>query len=218
MPSIRVAVVDDQTLVREGLALLLGTVPDIHVVGKAAGGREALALVAEQAPDVVLMDVQMPGMNGVAATREIRAHFPLTRVIVLTTFEDDEYVFEALRAGAAGYLLKNADPDHLARAIRAVCSGQAVLDPAMTNKVIHRLTALADGVLAEPVLTERLTDREREVLRLIAKGLANGEIANRLYLAEGTVKNQVSRILSKLGARDRTHAVRMAAEWGLLRE
>ncbi len=212
MSNIRVAIVDDQTLIREGLASLLALVPDLTVVGKASDGREALALVAEQSPDVVLMDVRMPGMNGVTATREIRARYPHTRVIVLTTFDNDEYVFESLRAGASGYLLKNADPDHLAAAIRAVHAGDSILDPAVTQKVIRRATRPE----AEPVLTERLTSREREVLRLMAEGATNAEIATQLCLAEGTVKNHVSRILGKLGAYSRAHAVRLAMEWGLL--
>ena len=215
MNNIRVAIVDDQTLIREGLASLLALVPDLTVVGKAAGGREALALVAEQSPDVVLMDVRMPGMNGVAATRKIRARYPHTRVIVLTTFNNDEYVFESLRAGASGYLLKNADPDHLAAAIRAVHAGDSILDPAVTQKVIRRATHPRQD---EPALTERLTPRERQVLRLMAEGASNAETAERLCLAEGTVKNHVSRILGKLGARDRAHAVRLAVEWGLLHE
>ena len=215
MSNIRVAIVDDQTLIREGLASLLALVPDLTVVGKAADGREALALVAELSPDVVLMDVRMPGMNGVAATREIRARYPHTRVIVLTTFDNDEYVFESLRAGASGYLLKNADPDHLATAIRAVYAGDSILDPAVTEKVIRRATHPEEE---EPALTERLTRREREVLRWMAEGATNAEIAARLCLAEGTVRNHVSRILGKLGARDRAHAVRLAVEWGLLNE
>jgi DNA-binding NarL/FixJ family response regulator len=215
MSKIRVAIVDDQTLIREGLASLLALVPDLTVVGKAADGREALALVAEQSPDVVLMDVRMPGMNGVAATRQIRARYPHTRVIVLTTFNDDEYVFESLHVGASGYLLKNADPDHLAAAIRAVHAGDSILDPAVTQKVIRRATY---PEVAEPTLTERLTPREREVLRLMTEGAANAEIAERLCLAEGTIKNHVSHILGKLGARDRAHAVRLAVEWGLLHE
>ncbi|MFQ5344292.1 MAG: response regulator [Anaerolineae bacterium] len=213
MADIRIAIVDDQTLVREGLASLLALVPDLTVVGTAANGREALALVAEQSPDVVLMDVRMPGMNGVAATREIRARYPHTRVIVLTTFDHDEYVFESLRAGASGYLLKNANPDRLAAAIRAVHAGDSILDPAVTQKVIQRATH-PEG--EEPALTERLTPREREVLRLMAEGATNAEIAARLWLAEGTVKNHVSHILGKLRARDRAHAVRLAVEWGLL--
>ena len=215
MSNIRVAIVDDQTLIREGLASLLALVPDLTVVGKAADGREALALVAELSPDVVLMDVRMPGMNGVAATRLIRARYPHTRVIVLTTFDHDEYVFESLLAGASGYLLKNADPDHLAAAIRAVHAGDSILDPTVTEKVIRRATHPEEE---EPALTERLTPREREVLDLMAEGAANAEIAAQLCLAEGTVRNHVSRILDKLGARGRAHAVRLAVEWGLLND
>ena len=215
MSSICVAVVDDQTLVREGLALLLSLAPDLKVVGTAASGREALALVAEHRPDVVLMDVRMPGMNGVAATRQIRARYPCTQVIVLTTFDHDEYVFESLCAGTAGYLLKNADPDYLAAAIRAVHAGDAVLDPAVTQKIIRRAIR-PEGV--EPVLTARLTPRERDVLRLMVEGDSNAEIAEQLCLAEGTVKNHVSHVLGKLGARDRAYAVRLAVEWGLLDE
>ena len=193
---------------------MLALIPDLTVVGKAADGRQALALVAEHEPDVVLMDVRMPGMNGVAATREICARHPGTRVIVLTTFDNDEYVFASLRAGASGYLLKDADPDHLAAAIRAVHAGGSILDPSVTQKVIRRATRPE----AEPALTERLTPREREVLRLMAEGAANAEIAAQLCLAEGTVKNHVSHILDKLGARDRAHAVRLAVEWGILHE
>jgi len=214
MGTIRIAIADDQTLIREGLAALLAPIPDLMVVGKAADGREAVALVVEQTPDVILMDVRMPGMSGVAATREICACYPGTRVIVLTTFDDDEYVFESLRAGASGYLLKNADPDHLAGAIRAVHAGDSILDPAVTQKVIHRATHPE----AAPVMSERLTPREREVLRLMAEGVSNAEIAEHLCLVEGTVKNCVSHILGKLAARDRAHAVRLAMEWGLLDE
>jgi DNA-binding NarL/FixJ family response regulator len=209
--QIRVAVVDDQTLVREGLAALLAMIPDLVVVGTAADGQRALALVAEKSPDVVLMDVRMPGANGIAATREIRARYPQTRVIVLTTFDDDEYVFESLRVGAAGYLLKNADPEHLAAAIRAVYVGNSILDSAVTEKVIRRATRLE----SEPTLTERLSPREREVLNLLVGGATNAEIAAALWLTEGTVKNHVSHILGKLGARDRADAVRLAVEWGL---
>ncbi len=213
--GIRIVIVDDQTLVRKGLASLLALVPDLEVVGTAADGRAALALVAAQLPDVVLMDVRMPGMNGIAATREIRAGHPNIRVIVLTTFDNDEYVFESLRAGAAGYLLKTADPDHLAAAIRTVHAGGSVLDPAVAQKVLHR--AAYPGA-AEPALAKRLTSREREVLNLVAQGVANAEIAARLCLAEGTVRNHVSHILGKLGARDRAHAARLAVEWGLVHD
>ncbi len=213
MKKIRVAVVDDQTLIREGLAALLAMQTDIQVIGQASDGRAALELVAARAPEVVLMDVRMPGMNGVAATREIRARFPETRVLVLTTYPDDDYIFEALRVGASGYLLKNTGPDELTAAIRAVHAGEMVLDPAVTQKVIQRAT-YADQ--EEPVITERLTKRESEVLGLLAEGASNAEIAERLSLARGTVKNHISHILGKLGARDRTHAVRLAVEWGLL--
>jgi len=214
MDKIRVMVVDDQTLIREGLALLLEMMPDLQVVGQAAGGREALALVADLSPDVVLMDVRMPGMNGVAAARKICARYPHTRVIMLTTFDDDDYVFESLHAGAVGYLLKDANPDRLAAAIRAVHAGDAILAPAITKKVIRR-AALAED---EPLFSERLTPREGEVLRLMVAGKSNADIARRLYLSKGTVKNHVSHILAKLGARDRAQAVRRAVEWGVLDE
>ncbi|NOZ72833.1 MAG: response regulator transcription factor [Chloroflexi bacterium] len=212
MGAIRIAIADDQTLIREGLAALLALDPGLEVVGAAADGRQALALVAELAPDVILMDIRMPVMNGVAATREICAHHPQTRVIVLTTFDDDEYVFASLQAGACGYLLKNAEREHLAAAIRAVHAGDSILDPAVTQKVIRRATRVDE----EPSLTERLTPREREVLRLLAAGAANAEIATKLCLAEGTVKNHVSHILDKLGAHNRAHAIHLAVEWGLL--
>ena len=212
--KINILIVDDQTLIREGLAALLDLSPDLRVVGKAADGRQALAQVEALQPDVVLMDVRMPGMNGVAATRQIRARCPNVRVIVLTTFDRDEYVFESLRAGAAGYLLKDADPPRLAAAIRAVYAGDAILDPAVTQKVIRRA---AHSQSAE-TLTERLTPREREILRLMTAGATNVEIAARLHLAEGTVKNHISHILGKLKARDRAHAARLAVEWGLLEE
>jgi len=214
MDKIRVMVVDDQTLIREGLALLLEMMPDLQVVGQAAGGREALALTADLLPDVVLMDVRMPGMNGVAAARKICARYPHTRVIMLTTFDDDDYVFESLRAGAAGYLLKDANPDRLAAAIRAVHAGDAILAPAVTKKVIRR-AALAED---EPLFSERLTPRESEVLRLMAAGESNADIARKLCLSKGTIKNHVSHILAKLGARDRAQAVRRAVEWGGLDE
>ncbi len=213
--KIRIIIVDDQTLIREGLAVLLNMSPDLAVIGKAADGREALALVAAQMPDVVLMDVRMPGMNGVTATREICTRYPHTRVIVLTTFDRDEYVFESLQAGASGYLLKNADPDFLSSAIRAVYAGDSILDPAVTQKVIRRA---AHAEQKYPPLTERLTPRERDVLRLIAENATNAEIAARLYLAEGTVRNHVSHILGKLGTHDRAHAARLAVEWGLVDE
>jgi DNA-binding NarL/FixJ family response regulator len=216
--AIRMLIVDDQTLIREGLASLLMMQPDLDVVGKAADGRAAIELAAAHAPDVVLMDVRMPGLNGIAATREIHQRWPHIRIIVLTTFDDDEYVYEALRAGAAGYLLKNADPDHLARAIRAVHTGQSILDPAVTQKVIQHFTRATAAQPAQITLTERLTDRERAVLRGMVDGLSNGAIAEQLSLSEGTVKNHLTHILQKLDVKDRAQAVRRAVEWGLLHD
>jgi len=215
MKPIRLFVVDDQSLVREGLVSLLDQVPDLELVGSAASGNAALEVVAARRPDVVLMDVRMPGMNGVAATVEIRRRFPETRVIVLTTFDDDEYVFKALEAGASGYLLKNADPDYLARAIRAVHAGNSILDPAITQKVVYQAV---QGGGSGTVPVERLTPKETRVLGLMADGLSNIEIASRLRVSEGTVKNHVSHILAKLSIRDRAHAVRLAVEWGMLRD
>ncbi|MBI4789757.1 MAG: response regulator transcription factor [Chloroflexi bacterium] len=211
MNLIRIAVVDDQTLIREGLAALLALMPDLQVVGQAGDGQQAIELTAAQAPDVVLMDVRMPGLNGVAATREIRRRFPQTRVIVLTTFDDDEYVFQSLQAGASGYLLKNADSDHLAAAIRAVHAGDSILDPAVTQKVITRAL---DPDSSAPQSIEKLTPREQEILREMVVGATNAEIAARLCLSEGTVKNHISHILDKLGARDRGQAIRRAIAWG----
>jgi len=208
---IHLVLVDDQTLVREGLVMLLDQVSGLQVVGSAANGRDAIDVVTTTKPDVVLMDVRMPVMNGVVATGEIKRRFPDMRVIVLTTFDDDEYVFKSLQAGASGYLLKNADPDYLARAIRNVHAGDSVLDPTVTRKVVYQAVGKA-----ESHLVERLTPKEKRVLGLMADGLNNPDIAARLGLSEGTVKNHVSHILAKTSARDRTHAVRLALEWGML--
>jgi DNA-binding NarL/FixJ family response regulator len=212
MQKIRVAIVDDQTLVCEGLATLLGLLPDLTVVGKAGDGPTALAQMDVWRPDVVVLDVRMPGMSGVAVARALHDHHPQVRTLMLTTFDDDDYLFESLRAGAAGYLLKTADPDQLAAAIRAVHAGQAVLDPAVTQKVVQRAVATDAGLLHG---WERLSVREIEVLRGIAQGLSNHEIAQRLALADGTVKNHVSHVLDKLGVTDRIHAMHLAREWGL---
>jgi DNA-binding NarL/FixJ family response regulator len=211
--QIRVMVVDDQTLVREGLASLLGLTPDLEVVGKASFGAEALALVECCKPDVVLMDVRMPGMNGVAALRHLRASHPHLRVLMLTTFDDDDYLFAALEAGAAGYLLKSTNPDQLAATVRAVYRGEIALDTGVTRRVVE--AALHGGASAAAPL-ERLTARELEVLCLAAQGANNREIAELLVLTPGTVKNHLSHIFDKLGARDRIHALRLAQEWGLL--
>lgn len=217
---IRVLLVDDQALFCEGLRTLLDLQPDIEVVGEANNGQDAIECVARSAPDVVLMDMQMPVMDGVAATRDIRANHPNTQVIVLTTFDDDEYVFEGLRAGAVGYLLKDVASDRLAEAIRSATRGESFLQPSVAAKVIAEFTRLADApharVRANQVLIEPLSDREREILRLVASGASNKEIAATLVIAEGTVKNHVTNILGKLGARDRTQAALKAKELGIV--
>ncbi|MEU7876229.1 response regulator transcription factor [Dactylosporangium sp. NPDC049140] len=205
--AVRVLVVDDQQLVRDGIASLLSIQPGIEVVGTAAGGEEALARAADLAPDVVLMDVRMPGLDGVEATRALRRDHPACRVVMLTTFDDDQYVALALRAGADGYLLKDLGAAELADAVRLVHRGVAQLDPA----VAHRLAAARPA--EDPA---ELTGRELEILRLVATGATNREIAGRMFLSEGTVKNHVSRILTRLGLRDRTQAAVYARDRGLL--
>ena len=215
--KLNVLLVDDQRLMRDGLRTLLELEPDMTVAGEAADGEEALAQFRETRPDVVLMDVRMPGMDGVEATRRLRAMDPAAKVIILTTFDDDEYVFEGLRAGAVGYLLKALSGEELADAIRTVAAGGALIDPAVTRKVVSEFARLApparsiDAGLAEP-----LSEREKEVLGLVARGLSNREIADTLFLAEGTVKNYVTTILQKIGVRDRTQAALRARELGLL--
>jgi DNA-binding NarL/FixJ family response regulator len=214
---IRVLLVDDQKLMREGLRVLLELEPDLEVVGEAADGRAALEAYVAQQPDVVLMDVRMPGMDGVEATWRLRQRWPQARVIILTTFDDDEYVFEGLRAGALGYLLKDVSGQALAGAIRTVAAGGALIEPSVARKVLAEFAQLAPP--ARPPgqgLPEPLTEREREVLRLLASGLTNREIAARLSLAEGTVKNYVTSILQKLGVRDRTQAAVRARELGVV--
>ena len=218
MPEIRVLLADDQQLMREGLRVLLDLIPDICVAGEASNGAEAIERARQLEPDVVLMDVQMPKLDGVAATRQIQETCPEVKIIILTTFDDDEYVFEGLRAGAAGYLLKDVSSEQLAEAIRAAACGEAFIHPSVTRKVVAELTRLTERerVRREQPLIEPLSPREMEVLALLAKSLSNQEIADRLYIAPGTVKNHVSNILSKLDARDRTQAVLQAQELGLL--
>ncbi|MFJ7075625.1 response regulator [Streptomyces sp. NPDC098781] len=215
---IRVVIADDQQMVRQGFSVLLNTKPDIDVVGQAVDGLDAVAKVAELAPDVVLMDIRMPELGGIEATRRIVAASPHIRVLVLTTFDLDEYVYEALHAGASGFLLKDASADQLAEAVRVVAAGDALLAPVVTRRLLTRFLRL-DGRPRAP-LRERvgeLTERETEVLSLIAQGLSNAEIAERLVVAEQTVKTHVGRILVKLGLRDRTQAVVFAYESGLVR-
>jgi DNA-binding NarL/FixJ family response regulator len=216
MNPIRILLVDDQKLMREGLRVLLEMEPDLEVVGEAGDGEAALAAYAEQQPDVVLMDVRMSGMDGVEATRRLRERWPEARVIILTTFDDDEYVFEGLRAGALGYLLKDVSGHELAEAIRTVAGGGALIEPSVARKVVAEFARLAPPARPPDAgLPEPLTEREQEVLRLLAQGLSNREIAQRLFLAEGTVKNYVTSILGKLGVRDRTQAALRARELGL---
>ena len=220
MPEpIRILLVDDQRLMRDGLRILLEMEPEFDVVGEAENGRTALDAYEELGPDVVLMDVRMPEMDGVEAIRQLRQRDAGAKVIILTTFDDDEYVFDGLRAGAMGYLLKDVSGDELAGAIRTVAAGNALIDPSVTRKVVAEFARLttADSTSRPKTLTEKpLNDREQEILKLLAQGLTNREIAGRLHLAEGTVKNYVSNLLGKIDARDRTHAVIRAQELGLL--
>ena len=217
--TIRVVAADDQRVVREGLALLLSLLPGVEVAGTAADGNEALALVAQERPDVVLMDLRMPGLDGVAATRRLRAEHPSVKVIVLTTYADDRSVVGALQAGADGYLTKDAGGDEIRQALERVLDGQAVIDPS-----VQRL--LVDAVLAgvpqgprdppkEAPVADGLTPREAEVLGLIAAGLSNAEIAARLVVSEATVKSHINHLLPKIGARDRAQAVSYAYQHGL---
>jgi DNA-binding NarL/FixJ family response regulator len=200
---------------RDGLRTLLELEDDLRVVEEAGNGEEALLRYAESQPMVVLMDIRMPGMDGVETTRRLRARYPDARILILTTFDDDEYVFEGLRAGAVGYLLKAVSGDELAAAIRTVAHGGALIDPAVTHKVVAEFARLAAP--ARPrLLPDPLSERELEILQLLAQGLNNRTLAQRLFLAEGTVKNYISTILQKLDARDRTHAVTRAHELGLI--
>ncbi|WP_433206591.1 response regulator [Dactylosporangium sp. CS-047395] len=212
--TIRVVVADDQTAVREGLALMLSLLDDVEVVGEAADGEACLELVAQLNPDVVLMDLRMPRRDGVSATGAIRASHPDTRVVVLTTYADDDHILSALQAGALGYLTKDAGRVQIAQAVRAAAAGQSVLDP----QVQQRLLAAAvqgGGTAAVAAPVDGLTARETEVLRLIASGLSNREIAGRLYVSEVTVKSHINRLFAKIGVRDRAQAVRYAYERGL---
>jgi DNA-binding NarL/FixJ family response regulator len=224
---IRVMLVDDQTLVRQGIQMLLELEDDLEVVGVAANGKEAIAVAEQTRPDVVLMDVRMPLMDGVAATGELLRRTPGLGVIILTTFDDDEYVFEGLKAGARGYMLKDTSSDEIAAAVRAVAGGAALIQPSVARKVVAEFSRLAAGgqgpgqpAAPQPpevsALAEPLTEREREVLQGLAAGLSNRELAERLVITEGTVKNHVSNLLAKLGVRDRTQAVLKAQELRLV--
>ncbi|MCP3755354.1 response regulator transcription factor [Streptomyces sp. TBY4] len=216
--TIRVLIVDDQMMVREGFSVLLNAMDGIEVVGEAVNGREAVAQVAALEPDVVLMDIRMPEMNGLEATREIVAADTDAKVLVLTTFDLDEYVYQALRAGASGFLLKDASARQLADGVRVVAAGEALLAPSVTKRLITEFSKLSETRTTQTgsAGVSELTERETEVLVLIAQGLSNAEIADRLIIAESTIKTHVSRILVKLGLRDRTQAAVFAYETRLV--
>lgn len=211
---VKVLLVDDQTLFRAGLRTLLSTRAELEVVGEAGDGAEALRVAAEARPEVVLMDLKMPVLDGVGATRKLRVQLPSCRVVALTTFEDDELVFEVLRAGAVGYLLKDAPIAQLVDAILAAARGESVLQPSVASKVIAELARL--GAAPRSTALDKLSERERDVLRLIARGASNKEIAGALFVTEGTVKNHVTSILAKLEVGDRTQAALRARELGLV--
>lgn len=230
MPTIHVLIADDQDIVRQGLAVILGLEPDIAVAGFAANGEEAVAMAAELRPDVVLMDLKMPRLNGIHATRRITQQLPSVKVLVLTTYDGDEWLFDALRAGACGYLLKDSDGDAIVAAIRGAVAGEVHLDPHVAGKVLREFNRVADTRRAPPAsqpqaepppaaepLYETLSERELAVLQELAQGKSNQEIAATLFLAEGTVKNYVSTIMAKLHANDRTQAAVYALKRGLAR-
>ncbi len=211
---IRVLICDDQTIVCEGLRKILETNADIEVVGCAADGAEALELTIQQQPDLVLMDLKMPVMNGIIATRKIREQCPQVRVLVLTTYDDDEWIFDAIRAGAAGYLLKDTKPADIVKAIQGTMQGKSYIDPGVAGKL---LSDYAKGGLATPPPSHyNLSERERTVLRMLAQGYSNADIAQNLYLTEGTVRNYTSEIFKKLGVSDRTQAAILALKYHLV--
>jgi DNA-binding NarL/FixJ family response regulator len=216
--TVRLALADDQALVRAGFRALLENTPDIDVVGEAADGRAAVDLALRTTPDVVLMDVRMPGLDGIEATREICAHPALgsTRVIMLTTFEIDEYVFAALRVGASGFLLKDVEPDDLRSAVRVVAAGEALLSPSVTRRLIAEFVATPQRTAAQTALLDKLTDREREITALAAHGLTNDDIADRLVISVATARTHVSRAMTKVDARDRAQLVVFAYQSGLV--
>ena len=218
MTTIRILIVDDQALIRSGLRMILEAEPGLSVIGEAGDGREALEIATRQRPDVVLMDIRMPTMDGIEATRRLNASVldPKPRVLILTTFDLDEYVYSAIRAGASGFLLKDAPPDDLIHAIRVIARGEALLAPTVTRRLIEEFASQPQGDSA-PEGMDQLTEREAEVLRSLAAGLSNAEISDALFVSEATVKTHISHILTKLGLRDRVQAVVVAYESGLVR-
>jgi DNA-binding NarL/FixJ family response regulator len=222
MNKIRVLLADDQDIIRTGLTIILNHQPDLEVVGQAADGVEAVELAMVLHPDVILMDIKMPRLNGIQATRQIMAALPKTQIIILTTYDTDDWVFDGIRAGAVGYLLKDTSGDNLAEAVRGALRGESQLDPAVARKVLREFQHVTSVNKAaapptpddEPL--EKLTEREEEILKLLATGLSNKEIAQKLALSEGTVKNHISAILGKLHANDRTQAVLTALRRGLV--
>jgi DNA-binding NarL/FixJ family response regulator len=215
--TLRVLIVDDDDLMRAGLRAVLSSDETVDVVGEAGDGREAIEQTAALQPDVVLMDVRMPGMDGIAATRELAAVAPATRILILTTFSDDDYVFGALSAGASGFLLKRTQPEQLIAAIHTIAAGESLLSPSVTRTVIDRMVRFPAPDQPRTRRLRELTPRERDVLGLVARGLSNGEIAARLFVEESTVKSHIKRILAKLDLRDRVQAVILAYETGLVR-
>jgi DNA-binding NarL/FixJ family response regulator len=211
--TIRVLLVDDQSMVRAGLRMLLANEPDIEVLAEAENGLQAVGMAARLSPDVVLMDIRMPVLNGVEATRQILAADELARVLILTTFDLDEYVYEALRAGASGFVLKDDPPEQLIAAVRTVAVGEALLSPTVTRRVIAQFTRVHRQ--APPKAVDTLTTRERDVFRLIARGLSNAEIGHELFISDTTVKTHITRLLQKLDLRDRAQAIVLAYQTGL---
>jgi DNA-binding NarL/FixJ family response regulator len=214
---IRVVIADDQDLVREGLRMMLEAEPDIEVASEAGNGIDALAAARTHDPDVLLMDIRMPELDGIEATARLVGSNARTRILVLTTFDLDEYVYRAMKAGASGFLLKDANREQLAHAVRTVAAGEALLAPSITRRLIEDYCKHPPPGLDRPAAADELSPRELEVLRLVSRGMANAEIAGELFLSEATVKSHVARILSKLGLRDRVQAVVLAYESGIVR-
>ena len=212
---IRIVLCDDQEIVTEGMQVILGTVRDFEVIGVAHDGAEAVDLVAELNPDLVLMDLRMPIMNGIQATREIRQRYPAVKVLVLTTYDDDGWVFDAIRAGASGYLLKDTPRAHLIGAIRGTVAGDTYVDPQVAGKLFGQISQSGPAGVGETTIGKNLSERERAVLKLIANGSSNADIADVLHLSKGTVQNYVSNILAKLDVTDRTQAAVLALKHGL---